>query len=115
MATLNQKQVDFTRCVGHFVVWCFRNNYDVIGAELYRTKEQAELYAASGRGIINSAHRLKLAIDLFRVVRGVVSWDLERYEPLGEQWKKMHPDARWGGDFKNRDCVHFSFEHQGRS
>ncbi len=21
---------------------------------------------------------------------------------------------RWGGDFKGRDCVHFSFEHQGR-
>jgi hypothetical protein len=25
----------------------------------------------------------------------------------------MDPDARWGGDFRNRDCVHFSFEHGG--
>ena len=112
--TLNQKQAEFTRTLGHFIVWCFRNDYEVIGAELYRTKEQAEIYVKQGKGILNSVHRLKLAIDLFRVINGVVSWDVEAYEPLGKQWKTMHPDARWGGDFKGRDCVHFSFEHQGR-
>ena len=86
----------------------------MIGAELHRTKEQAELYAAQGKGVINSVHRLKLAIDLFRLVDGRVSWAYKHYAPLGEQWKSMHPDARWGGDFASRDCVHFSFEHKGR-
>jgi hypothetical protein len=112
--TLNEKQVEFTRTLGHFIVWCFRNDYEVIGAELFRTKEQAEIYAASGKGILNSVHRLKLAIDLFRVVGGSVSWDNKDYEPLGKKWKAMHPDARWGGDFSNRDAVHFSFEYKGR-
>lgn len=112
--TLNEKQVEFTRTLARFLVWCFDNDHLVIGAEWYRTKEQAEIYAAKGKGILNSVHRLKLAVDLFRVVGGAVSWDTKHYEDLGAKWKTMHPDARWGGDFAGRDCVHFSFEHQGR-
>jgi hypothetical protein len=86
----------------------------VILAEAFRTKEQAEIYAASGRGILNSVHRKKLAVDLFRYKDGTISWDVEDYTQLGQYWKTLHPDARWGGDFLGRrDAVHFSFEHNG--
>lgn len=111
--TLNQKQALFTRLIAELIVWCFENGYEVIGAELYRTKEQAEIYAAQGKGIKNSVHRLKLALDLFRVINGRVTWDREAYRPIGEKWKTMHPLCRWGGDFRRRDDVHFSFIHRG--
>ena len=135
-ATLNEKQVEFTRTIALFITWCFANDYHVIGAELYRSEEQArlnslptgstiraEVFELLGiplstnkkSGISQSVHRYKLALDMFRVVGGKVSWDATHYVALGEKWKSMHPLARWGGDFPNRDCVHFSFEHNGKA
>jgi len=113
--SLNRKQVEFTRTLAYFLQWCFENDFEVIGAELYRTPAQAREYAKQGRGIVNSVHTKKLAIDLFVFDKetGKVTWDVERYAPLSAKWKQMHPCARWGGDFRNRDAVHFSFEHNG--
>ncbi len=112
--TLNEKQTFFTDQIARFICDCFDHGYPVILAEAYRPPELAALYAEQGRGIRNSNHTRKLAVDLFRVVDGRVTWDLEAYEPIGELWKACHPQlARWGGDFTNRDSVHFSFEHNG--
>lgn len=111
--TLNQKQVEFSRTMAYFQVWCFENGYFFIEAESFRPRWVAEEYARRGLGIKNSNHCLKLARDLFRFVGGLVSWEVEDYREMGEKWKSMHPLARWGGDFANRDAVHFSFEHRG--
>lgn len=111
--SLNAKQAEFTRCLGRLLVWCEDNNIHVIGAELYRTPAQARLYASEGRGIVNSVHTKKLAIDLFIYKDGTVSWEMDDYAAIGAYWKSLNEVARWGGDFKNRDAVHFSFLHQG--
>lgn len=111
--TLNQKQAEFTYTMGCFIVWAFENKHQLIGAEWFRPPELAELYAQQGRGIKNSVHRYKLAVDLFLLKNGTVTWNTEDYRVLGEKWESMHPLARWGGRFKNRDAVHFSFEHNG--
>ena len=110
---LNSLQQEFTEALGELLVWCSKNDYPVILAEAYRTKEQAEIYARTGKGIKNSAHCKKLAVDLFRVVDGKVTWDKEEYRPVGERWKAIHNLSRWGGDFVRRDAVHFSFEYRG--
>ena len=112
--SLNSKQARFTYKIAKLIVLC-KEDYDIdlIGAELYRTKEQAEIYAASGKGILSSVHRKKLALDMFIYKDGTISWDNEDYRIVGELWKNMDADARWGGDFKGRDSVHFSFEHNG--
>jgi hypothetical protein len=111
--SLNQKQVEFMRTLAAFLSWCFARDIEVIGGELFRTPAQAEIYAEQGKGIRNSNHTKKLAIDLFRYKGGTVTWDTDDYQEMGQQWKSMHPMARWGGDFANRDAVHFSFWHQG--
>ena len=111
--SLNAKQALFTECIGRLLRYAFANGLPVIIAEAYRTPEQAEIYARQGKGIKNSVHRKKLAVDLFRFKNGTISWDKKDYEDLGRYWKSLNPDARWGGDFKNRDAVHFSFEHNG--
>lgn len=110
---LNAKQVEFTKCMAEFQVWCFKKGYEIIEAESFRPRWVAEEYARRGKGIKNSVHTKKLARDLFRVVGGTVSWNTEDYAALGKEWKRRHPLARWGGDFRNRDAVHFSFEHNG--
>ena len=111
--TLNEKQAEFTRTLALFIAWCFRTDQQVVLAEVFRPPELAAIYAKQGRGIKNSVHTKKLAADMFRLKDGGVSWDRELYEPLGKKWKTMHSLARWGGDFKRRDCVHFSFIHRG--
>lgn len=114
--SLNQKQADFSLHIAQLIIWGHRNGHPVMGAEWYRTEYQAREYARLGKGIIQSNHRLKLAVDLFALDEsGKVTWEQSYYEPLGWKWKMMHPLARWGGDFKNRDSVHFSFEHKGRA
>ncbi len=110
---LNTKQAEFTYTMAKFLVWCHDNGFVVIGAELYRTPEQAEIYAKAGKGIKNSVHTKKLALDIFRLKDGTITWDKEDYREMGEKWKSMDERARWGGDFKKRDAVHFSFEHNG--
>jgi hypothetical protein len=111
--TLNQKQVLFAMMLGKFLVWCARNGYEVILAEVFRPPEQAALMAKTGKGIKNSNHKRKLAADMFRYLDGTVTWKHDDYVAMGKKWKSMHELCRWGGDFKGRDAVHFSFEHKG--
>lgn len=111
--TMNEKQVLFASLVSKLLTYAFRTNNQVIIAEAYRPPETAAAYAKQGKGIKNSLHTKKLAIDLFRFKDGTVSWDTEDYRKLGEYWKSLHPLARWGGDFRRRDAVHFSIEHKG--
>ena len=111
--SLNQKQVLFTKTLGEFLVWCAKNGHETILAEAYRTPEQAAIYAKQGKGIKNSVHTKKLAADVFLMKNGTITWDHDDYVVLGEKWESMNELARWGGRFKNRDSVHFSFEHNG--
>lgn len=110
---LNSKQAAFTRNVAQLLTYAFQTDQPVILAEAYRTPEQARIYAEQGKGIINSAHCKKLAVDLFRFKGNTVSWSRDDYADLGRFWKSLHPLNRWGGDFKTRDCVHFSMYHKG--
>ena len=111
--TLNQKQVLFTATLGKFLAWCAQRGHEVILAEVFRTPEQAAIYAEQGKGIKNSVHTKKLAGDMFLMIDGKITWNPDDYKVLGDKWKSMHELARWGGDFKGRDAVHFSFEHKG--
>jgi hypothetical protein len=115
MSDLNRKQAEFAYHVATLIVRA-RDELGIhcVGAEWYRTPEQAKIYAAQGKGITKSNHIVKLALDIFCLdANGAVTWDMAPYEKLGALWKTMHPLARWGGDFKGRDAVHFSFLHNG--
>ena len=111
--TLNEKQAEFALHIAKLIVWAHGHGIPVMGAEWFRTPEQAEIYAKSGKGIRNSNHCKKLALDMFALKDGKVTWDLAPYQILGNKWKTMHDLSRWGGDFPGRDSVHFSFEHNG--
>lgn len=66
--TLRQKQSRFVRLVGLLIEHAYAQGYELTFGEAWRTPEQAARNAAAGRGIANSLHIDRLAIDfnLFR-------------------------------------------------
>ena len=111
--TLAETQTQFMKAFAEFVLVAIKQGYTIKYGEAFRTHEQARAYHAAGKGIINSNHCKSLAVDIFILNGSAVDWNLESYRPLGKLWESMHPLARWGGNFKNRDGVHFSFEWKG--
>ncbi|GAG00971.1 unnamed protein product, partial [marine sediment metagenome] len=120
----------FARLLPSLLETAFQLGYEVRVGEVYRSPQEARRLAALGKGIVNSNHCKKLAVDLFLSEDGApavdehpkgviaeydrkVTWDLKDYEALGERWEKEHELCRWGGRFRNRDGVHFSLEHNG--
>lgn len=109
--TLGDKQRTFTLMVAALITWAYEHELELTFGEAYRTPEQAALNAASGSGIANSLHTLRLAIDLNLFIRDVYQTQSEAYRPLGEKWEAL--GGSWGGRFSKPDGNHFSLEHEG--
>lgn len=113
--TLQKKQSRFTCYVSSLLLKAESLGYDVTLGEVWRSEEvasfQTKANAAKGIGIVNSLHRLRLAIDINLFKDGVFLTKPEDYKALGAFWKKLCSDCRWGGDFKRVDAVHFSVQH----
>ena len=105
---LSEKQFIFAKNVGKLIDYIFQEGYFCTLGEVYRTPEQAEIYAKQGKGIKNSLHCKKLAIDinLFSPEKQYLT-DLQDYEKLGFYWETLHKNNRWGGRF--HDANHFEF------
>jgi hypothetical protein len=112
--TLGEKQELFMECLAVHLSWLVANGYKIRGGELQRDPRIAEANAATGAGISNSLHILKLAIDLNLLRNGVMLTDTADHATSGAHWKSLHPLCRWGGDFTTRpDGNHYSVEHNG--
>lgn len=111
--TLGEKQEKFAIMLGELLEWCHACGYKVRIGEVWRPREMARLYAAQGRGIVNSLHCLKLAVDLayVRDPTGKPLETFEEWEELGLLWESL--GGAWGGRFRNRDVYHFSLPHRG--
>ena len=112
---LSAKQSMFLDDVSVMIHWhrnTYPNQYLTYG-ETYRPPETAKIYAERGIGIVNSLHCQRLAIDLHLFIKGKYQTNPKKYKPLGEFWKALDLQNRWGGDFFNEegipdpDGVHF--------
>ena len=111
---LGKKQQIFAYTLAKFLLWIYASGWAVRIGEVYRPPYTAKEMARRGKGIVNSVHTKKLAVDLFLVKNGKdVTWDTSDYIPLAKKWESYHPLARAGHNFRGRDSVHFSFEHGG--
>lgn len=111
--TLREKQSFFVSLVAALVRHAMQQGYELTFGEAYRPAETAALYAKHGKGIANSLHTQRLAIDLNLFKDGKYLSSTESHRPLGEWWEQQHPLCRWGGRFK--DGNHYSLEHGGRA
>lgn len=110
--TLGQKQRVFARLVARLIEQAYLMGYEVSLGDAYRDpRVHGALGVRKSYSHPNSAHKVRLAIDL-NLFRNNEYLELsEDYKPLGEWWEQQHPLARWGGRFD--DGNHFSFEHNG--
>lgn len=110
--TLRQQQSLFVALIAKLIDHAYACGYELTFGEAWRTPEQAKLNAASGKGIANSLHIDRLALDFNLFRDGKFLSSTEDHRPLGEWWEQQHPLCRWGGRFK--DGNHYSLEWGGR-
>lgn len=113
--TLGEKQRLFTRLVGKLIEYAYASGYELTFGDAYRSPAQARQNAQAGKGIVNSLHCERLAIDLNLFIGGVYQTDSAAYKALGEYWETLGPDCKWGGRFSRPDGNHFSIAHAGRA
>jgi hypothetical protein len=110
--TLREKQSLHVCLVAKLIEYATQRGYELTWGEAWRTPEQAVLNARTGKGIRNSLHGDRLAVDLNLFRDGVFLSSSDAHRPLGEYWETLHSLARWGGRFG--DGNHYSIEHEGR-
>ena len=113
MSSLSDLQQLFALSVSQLIRFAEANGYGVTFGEAWRSTATARLDAEQGIGIANSLHIQRLAIDLNLFKQGEYTSDIADYKVLGDYWKTLHPDARWGGDFSHPDPDHYSFTYNG--
>ena len=114
--TLREKQSLFAELVSVLIVMANDLGYAVTLGEAYRSPEEAARLAKAGKGIKNSLHTQRLAIDLNLFRDGKYLTTTAAHRPLGEAWERLsQPPAYeccWGGRFG--DGNHYSIAHNGR-
>lgn len=110
---LSELQQLFTQLVAELIQEATRRGYRVTFGEAHRPPETARLYARDGRGVANSLHSLRLAIDLNLFRDGRYLTQTDDHLELGEWWEKRHPRCRWGGRFGG-DGNHYSMTPDGK-
>lgn len=111
---LIQKQKLFAILVGRLLEDLEHLGYECSLGEAWRPPETAEAYAKDGRGISNSLHTKRLAIDLNLFKDGKFLTRTVDYQKAGEHWESFSQEeftCVWGGRFG--DGNHFSIEHEG--
>lgn len=113
--TLREKQSAFARMVSMLIIEAEERGYEVTLGEVYRSPEEAARLAKLGKGITNSLHVVRLAIDINLFKNGKYLTTTEAHRPLGLWWESLSSDqirCSWGGRFG--DGNHYSVEHAGR-
>jgi len=106
--TLQESQQKFAQDVVTLLSYMLNQGYKFTFGETMRTKEQAELYAKQGKGIKNSLHCKRLAIDINLFdPQGEFLSKSEDHTIFGEYWESLSPVNRWGGRFTRPDGNHY--------
>jgi hypothetical protein len=115
--TLVEKQSRFAVLVARLILEADARGWAVTFGETYRSPEEADRLAKAGKGIRQSLHTKRLAVDLNLFIDGKYQTSSEAYLPLGEWWEQQStPEVTcaWGGFFSSPDGNHFSVSHEGR-
>jgi peptidoglycan L-alanyl-D-glutamate endopeptidase CwlK len=101
MSALVDQQANFLLAACKLIEFATSLGYKVTGGELERSPEQAKLYAKQGKGIVNSPHCARRAIDLNFYIDGMLKADKKSLDTVGRYWESL--GGIWGGRFKAYD------------
>lgn len=97
---LSEIQGEFARDVAKLIEWVdVQGWYVTLGSAWRPLSEQRRLVASGASKTMHSQHLNRLAIDLNLFIDGDYQLDTDEYWLMGEYWKSLHPDNRWGGDW----------------
>ena len=106
---LSEKQQHFTLMIADLICWSYGMGIELTFGEAWRTKEQQEIYFKSGKSkTMDSKHLERLAVDFNVFIKGEYRTDKASYEALGNHWKSLDPNNKWGGDW-GWDANHFEY------
>ena len=106
-----EKQSIFAQNVAKLLQYASSVKFNVTLGEAMRSQEQAELYAKEGKGIVDSLHCKRLAIDLNILdENGKYLTNEAPYKTLGDYWVTLHHLNRWGGVFYRADFDHYEMQ-----
>jgi hypothetical protein len=110
--TLKEARILYSKCLCHLVLWANSEpGWEVaLGVDFDEADPKEKR-----RHMRGSLHYLGLANDLALYINGAYQTDTEAYAKLGQKWKSLHPELRWGGDFKKKDGNHFSLTYGGKA
>lgn len=113
---LSSDQRKFAEQVGELINYIYHCGYSITLGEAFRTHEQAEIYAKEGKGILDSLHCKRLAIDLnlFDKIGNYIT-DPKEYEQFGKYWEYLDKQNEWGGYFIQRGGKLNDYDHFQRS
>lgn len=111
MSFLN-RQIEFTNNVARLIQFINATGYKCTFGESYRTHEQALIYAKLGKGISDSNHCYRLAIDINLFDKNnQYLHNVKDYEEYGKFWENLNQFNEWGGRWKSRpDPFHFEMD-----
>lgn len=106
---LVNEQVVFLQDAARLIQKCSELGFFVTAGELFRTKEQQEIYLASGKTkTMNSMHLNRCAIDLNFFDKDMKPiYDKKVLQPVGDFWEFLDKKNSWGGNWKFLDVPHF--------
>lgn len=107
--TLRQKQSKFAKLVALLIQETGARGFEITLGEAWRSPEEAARLAGVGKGIKNSLHTKRLALDINLFLNGRYLTSTEAHQELGEWWERQ--GGSWGGRFG--DGGHYSLEHRG--
>jgi len=96
--------------IAKLILKAYELGYELSFGEAFRSASEAARLAKAGKGIINSLHRDRLAVDFNLFKNGVLLSKSSDHKALGEYWESI--GGTWGGRFN--DGNHYSLEHEGR-
>ena len=110
--SLRKTQSEFALLAATLIQMAYDLGYEITLGDAYRDpKLHGALGVRKGYGYPNSAHKVRLAIDLNLFKNGEWLEQTSDHKDLGEWWERQHDLARWGGRFN--DGNHYSFEWNG--
>lgn len=109
---LREKQSIFAFLVARLLIFMHQEGYEFTFGDAYRSPEEAARLARLGKGIKDSLHTKRLAIDINLFKNGKYLTSTESHKMFGDWWEHQHKNCRWGG--KYNDGNHYEFLESSR-
>jgi hypothetical protein len=101
-------QNEFLKDFAKLIQFIHEQGWIATGGELWRTKEQQQVYFTTGKSkTMNSNHLKRLAIDLniFKVREDgtpQLAYEKDELQEFGDYWESLSPHNSWSGNWQPR-------------